>query len=375
MQGEQIAVAPWKRIAKHFISNKLSLLGLVVVVLFVFISIFGYLIMPDSSPNANQMHLQLRAKPPGYAMQFLVLPKSTQTERTNVLDFLFNGKAYDFDLEPISSYYVRNDSLIITPYISDEELAEQQAYALSSFGGGNLTQNTIEQQYIHKRIYWLGTDLYGRDMLSRMILGSRISLFIGFMSVLIAMVIGITVGSLAGYYGGWIDIFSSWFINVLWALPSLLIIIAMSFALGRSFMLVFVAIGITTWVDIARMVRGHIISLREVEFVEAARAMGFNDFRIIVRYLLPNITGEVMVLASANFASAILLEAGLSFLGYGAQPPSPSWGGMIKEHYAYIIMDAAYLALLPGMAIMMIVYAFNLVSVGLSDAFNVRSQN
>lgn len=161
--------------------------------------------------------------------------------------------------------------------------------------------------------------------------------------------------------------------NVIWSLPSLLLVIAISFALGKGFWQIFIAVGLSTWVDVSRLVRGQVMALKEAEFVEAARALGFPTFRILTRHMLPNIAGPVLVIASANFASAILLETGLSFLGFGAQPPMASWGGMIKENYGYIVMDAAYLAILPGMAIMLTVYAFNLMAIGLSDAFKVKS--
>ena len=195
------------------------------------------------------------------------------------------------------------------------------------------------------------------------------------MAVFISLVIGITLGALAGYYGGRTDVVISWLMNVVWSLPALLLVIAISFALGKGFWQIFIAVGLSMWVEVARLVRGQIMALKQVEFVEAARALGFRDSRIIIRHILPNIAGPILVVASSNFASAILLEAGLSFLGFGAQPPMPSWGGMIKEHYGYIIIDAAYLAILPGLAIMLMVYAFNLVAIGLQDAFDVKSQN
>ena len=160
---------------------------------------------------------------------------------------------------------------------------------------------------------------------------------------------------------------------MIWSLPSLLLVIAISFALGKGFWQVFIAIGLSMWVEVARLVRGQILSIKEVEYVEAAKALGYHEFRIIFRHILPNILGPLLVMASANFASAILLEAGLSFLGFGAQPPIPTWGGMVKEHYGYIIMDAAYLAMIPGLAIMMLVYAFNIFSSGIRDAFDQKN--
>ena len=227
----------------------------------------------------------------------------------------------------------------------------------------------------YSQTFWLGTDIQGRDLLSRLVLGIRVSLSVGLIAVLISLFLGLSLGAMAGYYGGKIDAMISWFMNVVWSLPSLLLVIAISFALGKGFWQIFIAVGLSTWVDVARLVRGQVMALKEVEFVEASRALGFSSFRTITRHIFPNIAGPILVVASSNFAAAILLETGLSFLGFGAQPPMPSWGGMIREHYGYIIMDAAYLALLPGLAIMVTVYAFNLLAIGLRDAFDVRSQN
>ena len=236
-------------------------------------------------------------------------------------------------------------------------------------------EDKIVSEQIVRRTFWLGTDTYGRDLLSRLILGARVSLAVGFMSVIISLLLGITVGAVAGYFGGWVDGSLSWLMNILWALPALLLVIAISFALGKGLWEVFIAVGLSMWVEVGRLVRGQVLSLKQVEYVEAARSMGFSNVRIIRRHILPNIIGPILVLASSNFASAILLEAGLSFLGFGAQPPTPTWGSMIKEHYGYIIMNSAYLAVLPGLAIMLMVYAFNLVTVGLRDAFDIKSQS
>jgi peptide/nickel transport system permease protein len=178
----------------------------------------------------------------------------------------------------------------------------------------------------------------------------------------------------AGYFRGWVDNVIVWFINVVWSIPTLLLVIAITFALGKGFWQVFVAVGLTMWVDVARMVRGQVMSLREKEFVEAGLALGYSDTRIIIKHILPNVMAAVIVISAANFASAILLEAGLSFLGIGVQPPVPSWGSMIKENYGYIILDYAYLAILPGIAILLLVLSFMLIGNALRDALDVKTQ-
>ena len=224
-----------------------------------------------------------------------------------------------------------------------------------------------------EQTFWFGTDKYGRDLLSRIILGTRISLSVGFIAVIISLIIGISFGLIAGYFRGKTDDVVMWFVNVIWSIPTLLTVIAITLALGKGFWQVFVAVGLTMWVEVARIVRGQVLLIRELEYVEAGKALAFKSFRIILKHILPNVIGPVIVISAANFAAAILIEAGLSFLGIGAQPPMPSWGGMIKDHYAYIIMDKAYLAIIPGMAIMTLVLAFMLLGNGLRDAFDVKN--
>jgi peptide/nickel transport system permease protein len=211
-------------------------------------------------------------------------------------------------------------------------------------------------------------------MLSRMMIGTRVSISVGLISVIISILIGITLGTIAGFYRGWVDDFVMWFINVVWAIPTLLLVISITLVFAeKSFWQIFIAVGLTMWVDVARVVRGQVLSVREKEYIEATRALGYSDFRIITKHILPNVMGPVIVMAAAQFAAAILIEAGLSFLGIGSQPPIPSWGVMIKDHYGYIIADKAYLAIIPGVAIMLMVLAFNLVGNGLRDALDTKA--
>jgi len=388
-------LTPSQRTWKAFKRNKIAVAGLIFIVLSVFIAILGYLVMPDSTPLANNMTIQLSIKKPGATFTMLRIRKSEPVDTVNIFVKMLHGQPAFYKDVPIKGYHFANDSIYVDEYIGDEDKPEKKAYSVvevitgkslpdlvkkhPAFGPKLVNAQQLEEKIISeqiiKRTFWLGTDTYGRDLLSRLILGARVSLAVGFMSVIISLLLGITVGAVAGYFGGWIDASLSWLMNILWALPALLLVIAISFALGKGLWEVFIAVGLSMWVEVGRLVRGQVLSLKQVEFIEAARSMGFNNARIIRRHILPNIMGPILVLASSNFASAILLEAGLSFLGFGAQPPMPTWGSMIKEHYGYIIMNSAYLAVLPGLAIMLMVYAFNLVTVGLRDAFDIKSQS
>ena len=220
--------------------------------------------------------------------------------------------------------------------------------------------------------FWLGTDKYGRDILSRLLIGVRVSLAVGLITVLLSLSVGVLLGALAGYFrAAWTRSSSGWSMSY-GASPTLLLVFAIMLVLGKGFWQVFVAIGLTLWVNVARIVRGQVMAVREREYVEAARALGYSHNRILFRHILPNVMGPVWVVLASNFASAIVIEAGLSFLGVGVQPPQPSWGLMIKENYNFIITHNPMLALAPGLAIMVLVLAFNLLGNGLRDVLDVR---
>lgn len=361
--------SPGKRVWRRFKTNKLALGGLVFILVLVFMGIFGYLITPDQTPMANTMHLQLSNKKPGRTFRFLMITENNNVEQVSILSRMLYGQVARFKSIPITAYRITGNYLLVKEYIGDDEESPERRYAMGK------DHKTYISMHVYTQTFWLGTDGYGRDLLSRLVIAIRVSLSVGLIAVLISMSIGVSLGALAGFFGGRTDSAISWLMNVIWSLPSLLLVIAISFALGKGFWQIFIAVGLSTWVDVARLVRGQVMAIREAEFVEAARALGFPPGRILLKHILPNIAGPVLVIASANFASAILLETGLSFLGFGAQPPMPSWGTMIQENYGYIVMDAAYLAILPGMAIMLTVYAFNLMAIGLRDAFDIKSQN
>lgn len=350
----------WKRFRK----DKMGMVSLGFILLVVIVALLGYLITPDSTPYCNHQQLEIALRKPGFTVEELQLKTATEVEHHSFFHRMLFGQPSEYQTVPIDkgSYREAGDSVYVKLL---ETGGEETAYARAAVSD--------DQPVITKR-FLLGTDRYGRDVLSQLLIGSRISLAVGGISVTIALIIGIIIGSIAGYFRGWVDDVLMWFINVVWSIPTLLLVIALSFALGKGFWQIFMALGLTMWVDVARVVRGQMISLREKEFVEAGKALGYSSFHIIVKHLLPNVAGTVIVIAASNFSSAILMEAGLSFLGLGVQPPTPSWGMMMKENYAYIVLDNAYLAIVPGIAIMLLVLAFMLIGNAIQSAIRVKGE-
>ncbi|MDG5490175.1 ABC transporter permease [Psychroserpens sp. SPM9] len=350
---------------RKFKKNFWGVLSFWLIVSIGVMSLLAYVIAPDDSQNANQMHLSIHSQRPGFKVQMLHLPSQNTADQSRFSELLFGKTSTDIEI-PISEYTISNDELTYTQYAADGLVGVEKSVDLSTY-------KNRDDVYVEDKTFLWGTDKYGRDLLSRILIGSRISFSIGFIAVFISLVIGIFMGSIAGYYGGKVDAFIMWVINVTWSIPTLLLVIAITLALGKGFWQVFIAVGLTMWVEVARVVRGQIISAKEMQYVTAARALGFKDSRIIIKHILPNIMAPIIVISAANFAAAILIESGLSFLGIGAQPPMSSWGAMIKDHYNYIILGKPYLALIPGLCIMILVMAFMLVGNALRDALDVKS--
>jgi peptide/nickel transport system permease protein len=217
----------------------------------------------------------------------------------------------------------------------------------------------------------LGTDAVGRDILARLIYGTRVSLQVGFVAVGIAASLGAAVGLTAGYYGGWVDNVLMRTVDVFLAFPVIVLAIAIIAVLGPSLVNVMIALGLVAWTTYARVLRGQVLVLRELDFVQAARAIGTGDRRIILRHILPNALAPIIVLATVGMAAAIIAEAALSFLGLGVQPPTPSWGSMLNEGRAFL-RTAPHISTLPGLAIMLTVLGFNFLGDGLRDALDPR---
>ena len=354
----------WKKLK----SNKAAVSGLAIISLAILVCIFGYLIAPDDTEDADLQTVEIQSRRPGYTQQFLELPTGNTVHKSKI-NAAFFGNTAPYKLLPIKGYTLTEDTIRVNKFV-DEDTAVVQSYNINEITNGRPEKL---QQYIIKKKFLLGTDAFGRDILSRLIIGTRVSMMVGLIAVIISLSVGILLGALAGYYRGKTDAAIMWLINVTWSIPTLLLVFAITLALGKGFWQIFIAVGLTLWVSVARLVRGQVMAVKELEYVQAARALGFTDSRIITRHILPNIMGPILVIAAGNFATAIIVEAGLSFLGIGVQPPQPSWGLMIKENYNLIITHNAVQALIPGFAIMLLVMAFNLLGTGLRDAADVRS--
>jgi len=420
-------LSPNQKALQRFKKNKPAIAGFWVIVIAVFIALFGYLLAPDSTPFANEQVLEIATSPPGYSMQMLQVKRNEPVAPSNIIKRIVGGKENSYKLHPINSYTLQGDSVIADAYTGIKGKTKRSAFhlvdmvyplktnSMQKTADGfrfetvdgkplEISHNELTKQIEKKgtttKKYWLGTDKFGRDNLSRLILGVRVSISVGLLAALISLVIGVFFGSLAGFYKAsppkvsiWlfpavvlglmflvfmfgkpqigirvlgivlfpvltyllylfftktlgslfnkrfnfpVDDVVMWFINVFWSIPLLLLVFALVLALGRQFWQIYLAVGLVMWVEIARIVRGQFLSLRQQEFVEAAESLGFQNTRIILKHILPNCIGPIIVITAANFASAIIIEAGLSFLGIGVQPPRPSWGIMLNEYYQYI---------------------------------------
>jgi len=272
---------------------------------------------------------------------------------------------------PFSELKIDSTSLYLTGYNGIQQIYDSNVLLLNHLGPDDFKRE-IENKFIDKKTFWFGTDKYGRDILSRIILGLRISLLVGLLAVLLSTTIGVIIGLISGYFSGWIDDFFMWLINTVWSIPTVLLVFAIVMAFGRSVYIIFIAVGLTLWVDVARLIRGQVKEIKSREFLSAANTMGYGIFRILFIHILPNLTGPLMVVAASNFAIAILIEAGLSYLGFGVQPPTPSLGNMLYENYAFAISGKVFAALIPAIVIMLLVLSFNLTGNGLRDILDVK---
>ena len=342
--------------------SKLFLGGAILCGILVIVGVLGYAITEDPTPNANQIVPEWSNLGPGTTVYYSQEASSestpdssevgTASESQNPTETSNPSQAQNSTETPSYLYWALGNP-------NTPKIIPLKNNPTANPGAGMEADDSAKMvdKVWHSRTFWLGSDRFGRDILSRMIIGARISLSIGFFAMIASLLIGVIIGISSGYYGGKIDAFFSWLITVFWSVPTLLIALGLSMVFGKGYYQVLLATALSTWVEVARVVRGQTLQLKQREFILAAKITGFSNARIMFKHILPNLKGSLTVLATTNFASAILLEAGLGFLGLGVAPPTPSWGMMVKENLGYLVLDNSYLALVPGIAIMILVMA------------------
>lgn len=353
----------WQKLRKR----SSALIGLAIIFIAIVLAVLAYVIIPDHTQNANRQLPEIALQAPLYSTDMLVIPNAAPKPQKSFWKRWFTGRIAQEEYIPFKEMEVAAEHISIT-----NAYGQNRIYPWEQLGIAPSDEASVQQQYVQRKTFYLGTDRYGRDILSRLILGIRVSLLVGLIAVLISVTVGIALGSISGYYGGWVDQIISFLINVSWSIPTLLLVFAIVMALGRGIGIIFFAVGLTMWVDVARIVRGQVLQHKHMQYVQAAKSMGMTELPILAKHILPNIIGPILVVAAANFATAILIEAGLSYLGFGIKPPAPSIGNMLNEQYGYAMSGKPFLALIPALTIMILVLAFNLVGTGLRDAFDVK---
>jgi len=398
MKPETQVPSEYRKAWRRFRRNRPALAGLWFIAASLLTALFGYALAPDHTPDANTQIPEIALRNPGFRVTLIPVRLDRSVASPGLFSFLLHGAPPARRYVPVEagSILVANDSIHYQRFgdkqtreslhlahlffpVNDSIRETGNTWAFSDSEGGKqqLQRGALTEKYrqsppLKSRTFPLGTDKYGRCIFSRLILGFRVSLLVGCIAVIISLTIGLALGALGGYFGGRLDDLVMLLVNTVWSIPTLLLVFAVVLALGRGIGIIFLAVGLTMWVDVARVVRGQVIALRELPFVEAGKSMGLGSGRILFRHILPNLLGPVMVVAAGNFATAILIESGLSYLGFGVQPPAPSWGGMLNENYGYAISGKPLLALAPALAIALTVLAFNLVGNGLRDALDVK---
>lgn len=318
------------------------MVGSILVILVLSIALCGPWLTPM---DPDTQILEYQRKPAGFTGNVIILKR---------------GELWVSPLLPVQSFTITGDSLHYIDLLGRTfTVHRKQLHGIT------------ENEWHWQPRFWLGTDNFGRDILTRIIYGARISIEVGFIASTLSLLIGTMLGLLAGYYGRWVDTIIMRLTDIMFGFPALLFLIGITAAFEPSLTVVFFAIGFVSWPSMARVVRGQVLSVKELEYVQAAQVLGLNDLRILFRHILPNCLAPVIVAYTMGIAGAIMAEASLSFLGLGAQPPTPSWGAMINYGKDFLRV-APWMSIYPGIAIAITVLGFNLLGDGLRDALDPK---
>lgn len=322
-------------------------------------TVFPYRIITDRTENANSQIIEFARLPPGTIVSGLkIMPRQQPSFFSGWINPVQNEIIF-YPILKNTIWNVVSDTLIFDDYNG----INRRIYLV----------NQIVK--LDERIYFFGSDSFGRDVFSRLVLGTRVSFSIGVFAGLFSLIIGLGIGLISGYFGSWTDKICNWFISIIWSFPSILLAILLSFSFGKGYYQLVFAISLTLWVELARIVRGQVIALKESLYIQSARVLGFSSLRILMRHLLPNIVGPVIIITVSNISTAVLLESGLSFLGMGLPAPVPSWGSMLFEGYTFLAMEQGkWLAFFPAFALSILILNFYWLGGILRDKLDVKSE-
>lgn len=337
------------------------------------LAIFAYALAPDESPNANRALKELSAKHSGFSALFLKQPLPEPAHTSSPIKQFFAGSPPAYKLIPISSFFFARDTIVAEHYLGAGR-GETLSVPLRTLLPAMAAKRNLGQQQVYifnhnisRHTFILGTDANGRDILSRLLVGTRVSLTVGLVAVLLSLPIALLLGTLAGYYRGWLSALVRYVMDVLGAIPVPLLAFAITLCIGRGLVQVCLAIGLIMWVSSGRLIRNRVEVLKEKDYVHASRMLGLSRGRILLRHVVPELGPLLLALAASGFANAILIEAGLSFLGIGIQEPVPSWGLMVREGFLFMGAAKGVLLFVPGLAVVMLGLAFNTLSRALRD--------
>ncbi len=324
-------------------------------------AVLGYLICPDDTPNANDRHADIAKLSPFSTVKILKIPLQKEVKKVSFIHYWLSGQERNEEIMPYKNikFLPQTQQIEVLPLT---ENANAIILDLKKFTNTTISEKDLLKNHTETRFYALGADKSGRDILSLLILGARISLGIGFMSVLLATTIGVFLGALAGFWKGWIDALIMGIVSVFWSIPSILWVVMLSTLLGKGVGVAILAIGLTSWVETARLVRGEVQKIKNMPYIEVAKTLGASNWRIFWVHIFPNIQSVLGVAMISNLASAILMEAGLSFLGLSVQSPVVSWGLLISESYPFMTEQGKwFMWVFPAGVIAVTVLSFNMI--------------